>query len=135
MTNTLQSATHDIATAFGIYINKYFPTTPPHQGSGQGNGAGPTIWVMISTILLTIMRYEGFGLNALSCLSQLALVIAGFAFVDDTDIINAAPSVNMIGEDLLTQQQQYVVDTWESTLRATGGALRQDKSYWYMIDY
>ena len=81
------------------------------------------------------MRYEGFGLNALSCLSQLALVIAGFAFVDDTDIINAAPSVNMIGEDLLTQQQQYVVDTWESTLRATGGALRQDKSYWYMIDY
>ena len=50
MTNTLQSATHDIATAFGISIDKYFPTTPPHQGSGQGNGAGPTIWVMISTI-------------------------------------------------------------------------------------
>ena len=39
MTNTLQSATHDIATAFGISIDKYFPTTPPHQGSGQGNGA------------------------------------------------------------------------------------------------
>ena len=27
-----------------------------------------------------------------------------------------------------------MVDTWEGTLRATGEALRPDKSYWYMID-
>ena len=94
MTNTLQSTTHDIATAFGISIDKYFPTIPPRQGNGQGNGVGPTIWVMISATLLTVMRDESFGLNALSCLSQLALVIEGFIFVDDTDIINATPSVN-----------------------------------------
>ena len=119
---------------FGIFIDKYFPTTLPHQGSGQDNGKEPTIWVMISAILLTIMQDEGFGLNALSCLSQLALVIAGFAFVDDTEIINATPSVNTTCEELL-QQQQRVVDTWEGTLRTTGGALRPDKSYWYMIDY
>ena len=89
---------------------------------------------MISAILLTIIRYEGFGLNALSCVSQLALVIAGFACSDDTDIINADPSVKTIGEELL-KQQQHVVDTWEGTLRATGGALRPATSYWFMIDY
>ena len=110
MTNTLQSTTYDITTAFGIYINKYFPIIPPHQGSGQGNGAGLTIWVMISAILLTIIRDEEFGLNNFSCLYQLALVIVGFAFVDDTEIINAAPSVNTICEELL-QQHQRVVDT------------------------
>ena len=66
MTNTLQSATHDIATVFGIFIDKYFPTTPPHQGIEQYNGAGLTIWVMVSAILLTIMRDEGFDLSALS---------------------------------------------------------------------
>ena len=101
MTNTFHSATYDITTTFGISIDKYFLTTPPHQGSRQGNGAGSTIWVVISAILLTIMRDEGFGSNALSCLSQLALVITGFVFVDDTDIINAAPSVKTTGEDLL----------------------------------
>ena len=90
MTNTLQSSTHYINTAFGISIETYFPTDSPNQGSGQGNGTGPTIWGMISAILLTIMRDNGYGLDALSCLTQLALVIAGFAFVDDTDIINAA---------------------------------------------
>ena len=61
-------------------------------------------------------------------------MIEGFAFVDDIFIINAAPSVNTRGEDLL-KQQQHVVDTREGTLRATGGALRLDKTYWYMIDY
>lgn len=89
---------------------------------------------MISAILLTIMRDNGYGLDVLSCLTQLSLVIAGFAFVDDTDIINAAKSVDTTGEDLLIQQQQ-VVDTWEGSLNATGGALRPDKLYWYMLDY
>ena len=72
MTNNLQSVTHDIAVSFSISIEKYFLTTPPHQGSGQGNGSGPTIWVMISTILLTIMIDEGFSLDALS--AKLVLV-------------------------------------------------------------
>ena len=51
MTNTIQSTTHDINTAFGISIEKYFPTDPPNQDSGQRNGAGPNIWVMISAII------------------------------------------------------------------------------------
>ena len=94
MMNTLQSATHDINTAFGISIEKYFTTKPPNQGSGQENGAGPTIWVMISAILLTIMRDNGYGLDGLSCFTQLTLVIVGFVFVDDKDSINAEKSVN-----------------------------------------
>ena len=36
MTNTLQSATHDINTAFGISIEKYFPTTLPIKVSDKG---------------------------------------------------------------------------------------------------
>ena len=58
---------------------------------------------MISAIQLTIMRDNEYGLDTLSCLTQLALVIAGFAFVDDTDIINAAKLVNTKGGDLLAQ--------------------------------
>ena len=96
MTNTLQSEKHDIDTAFGISIDNLSPTKPLHQGSEQGNGAGSTIWVTINAILLTIMQDEGFGLNTLFCLSPLALVIAGFTFVDDIDIINTSPSVNTI---------------------------------------
>jgi hypothetical protein len=30
---------------------------------------------------------------------------------------------------------QRVVDMWEGLLRVTGGALRDDKSYWYLLDF
>ena len=65
---------------------------------------------MTSAILLKIMRDNGYGLDELSCFTQLSLVIVGFAFVDDTDIINATKSVDTTGEDLLIQQQK-VMDT------------------------
>ena len=47
------------------------------------------------------MSDKGFGLDAISCLSQLALVIAECVFVDDADTINASKSVNKCGEGLL----------------------------------
>ena len=135
MTNTLKSAPDNIATYFGIFIDKYFPTTPPHQGSGQGNGLGPTIWVIISAILLTIMWDEDFGLNALFYLYQPVLVITGFVFVDDTAIINEVPSVNTAWEDLFkktTKYGRYVERYIKSNIRE---ALQLDKSYLCMIDY
>ena len=70
MTNTLQSAIHDITTAFGISIDKYFPANPLHQGSGLSNGEEPTMWVIISAILLTNIRDEGFVLLVLTSSSD-----------------------------------------------------------------
>jgi hypothetical protein len=108
--------------------------TPPHQGCGQGNGAGPTIWAVISAILLTIMRNLGFGLNATSSLSAVTLSLVGFAFVDNTDLVNVAKSVLTKGEDHL-QNSQSCVDWWVSLMEATGGGLRVDKSFWVFIDF
>ena len=79
------------------------------------------------------MRSMGFGLNAVSCLSTTAIVIAGFAFIDDTDILHVAPSVRSRGEDVHAAMHD-VLRTWEGILRVTGGALRGDKSCWYLLD-
>ena len=89
---------------------------------------------MINAFLLTIMRGQSFELDIIAYLSQLALVIVGFEFVDDTNIINVAKSLNTRGEEVLAQHQQEV-DRLEGTLNATRGALQSDKSYWYMTDY
>ena len=74
---------------------------PPLQGGIQSNREEPTIWVMISVILLTNIRDDGCGLDMISFLSQLAFVILGFTFVDDTDIINTERLVITTGEELL----------------------------------
>jgi hypothetical protein len=80
------------------------------------------------------MRDSGYGLNFITATSSLAIVLAGFAFVNDTDLLHAAPHPATPAATLVPQMQQ-VVDTWEGLLRATGGALRDDKSYWYLLDY
>jgi hypothetical protein len=135
MMNTLQQAVHRINTAYGDSSSTYGGSNdPPHQGVGQGNGAGPTIWAVISAILLTIMQDLGFGLNTLSSLSDTALTLVGFAFVDDTDLFNAASSVLTKGEDHIAHSQQCV-DCWEAILRATGGGLRVDTSFWIFVDF
>jgi hypothetical protein len=132
---TLQHAVHIVNTAFGDSTDTYGGSNfPPHQGAWQGNGTGPTIWAVISAILLTIMRNLGFGLNAVSPLSAVALSLVGFAFVDDTDLVNVAASVLTKGEDHLLHSQQCV-DWWVSLLAATGDGLRVDKSFWVFIDF
>jgi hypothetical protein len=40
----------------------------------------------------------------------------------------------MPGEDLLPEMQDFV-DHWEGGCKATGGAIRPDKSHWYLIDF
>jgi hypothetical protein len=65
---------------------------------------------------------------------MVAVVITGFAFVDDTDLLHAAAHPQVPGATLIPQMQQ-VLDMWEGLLRATGGALLDDKSYWYLIDF
>ena len=139
MMQTLQSASHKICTAYGDSTSTYggHDSYPPLQGVGQGNGAGPAIWVAISTVLLTIMRSKGFGLSILSAISLEALVIAGFAFVDDADIIHAANDPYIDNQEVL-KTAQAAMDTWEGTLNATGGAIGAEdgnKAFWYFLDF
>ena len=126
MLTTLQTASHKICRAYGDSTISYEANRNiPLQGVGQGNGAGPAIWVAISSVLLTIMRNKGFGFSILSALSWQALIISAFAFVDDTDIIHAAVDPYTNPQQVLVEAQQ-AVNTWEGILRATGGAIGAD---------
>jgi hypothetical protein len=56
------------------------------HGILQGNGAEPTIWVMISSPMLDRLRQEGYGIK-ISLSDGSLLIIPAFAFVDDADLI------------------------------------------------
>jgi hypothetical protein len=135
MFKTLQNANHRIRTAFGISQRKYGKgRLPPLQGIGQGNGGAPPGWVVISTPLINMMRTAGFGLQLLTCLSCALISFICYAFVDDTDLAHTGPSVDTPGVTILNDMQKFITH-WEGGLRATGGALRVDKSCWYLIDF
>ena len=107
----------------------------PFQGILQGNGAAPTIWVLVSTPLLNMLRTAGNGAHIISPISKESSHIVGFAFVDDTDLI----TYNMRNKDTSVEdtmiEMQSSIDRWEGGLCTTGGAIVLEKSWVYPIDF
>jgi hypothetical protein len=69
MFSTIQDLSHHVRTIYGESLAGYRHTTsPPIQGVGQGNGAGPQIWALVSTVVLNMLRHQGYGAFVLLCL-------------------------------------------------------------------
>ena len=134
MLQTIQEAKHHIITAFGPSTSHFGSGRyPPLQGLGQGNGGAPAGWTAVSTPLINMMRTSGFGIKLLSAISTSILSFVCYAFVDNTDVVHCS-SLTATAQEIITEMQE-VVDHWEGGLRTTGGALRVDKSFWYLIHF
>jgi hypothetical protein len=68
MFQSIQSLEHHVRTVFGESKASFKQSGPiPLQGVGQGNGAGPQIWALVSTPVLNMLRSQGLG--GVLCLS------------------------------------------------------------------
>jgi hypothetical protein len=88
---TLQEAIHRVRTGFGDSKEHYGGKVwlvPIHR-IGQGNGAGLAIWAMVSTPLLNVLRAKGFGCEIKCPLSSEYFRFVGYAFMDNTDLIQS----------------------------------------------
>jgi hypothetical protein len=131
MFGCIQQLRHYICTAYGIsdawqQITSHLPI----HGVGQGNGAGPAIWAVISTIPFNFMRQQNLCATFKSPITNIELKLPGFGFVDDTELVATATQGNQ-----LMQCFQEAVCGWASMLRATGGALEPDKSFDLVIEW
>jgi hypothetical protein len=125
--NILKNLHHTVRTIYGDSKSGYGGTlcAVPCYGVGQGNGAGPVIWEVVSTPVLKMMKDESFRCMYKTSIEWKQLHFVGYRFVDDTDIIQSSQP----GEpfQVLATRMQASMDTWEGGLRATGGALEPEK--------
>jgi hypothetical protein len=88
MFTTIQNLEHYIRTVYGdselSFTGKLWAV--PIQGVGQGNGAGPQIWAVVSTPVLNMLRHEGYGVYFRTAITGTTISFVGYAFVDDTDL-------------------------------------------------
>jgi len=84
--------------------------------------------------MIDCMKAERYGYADVSAISQHAMNLVCFAFVDDTDLVHSTFDPSLTSVELFDEAQVALL-TWESLLSATGGALKQSKSYWYYLDY
>ena len=88
MLQTFQKMRHRVRT---IYGNSDSFTTSINemidfQGIGQGNGSATAIWAAISTVIINVLKAQGYGIKLVSAISKTILNILILAFVDDTNL-------------------------------------------------
>jgi len=133
MFETIQQCEHKIRTAYGDSTSTYGPYYKkkykhPIMGVGQGNGAGPQIWSLISAVLFLAMRLEGFSTKFVSKLTKEFIDIVGYMYVDDMDLIQIKPHEQW---QSLMESLQLTLAYWNKLVKATGGALEPSKSGWF----
>jgi hypothetical protein len=135
MFGTIQSLQHHVRTAFGD-SRRFFSARRgpvPIQGVGQGNGAGPQIWALVSTPIFNMLRSKNLGMKVHTPISHQELLLVGFGFVDDTDLVFSNEKCQSAKD--AAQGLQEAVAAWEGGLRVTGGALEPAKLLWYPIEF
>ena len=132
MFGTIQVMIHKVRTAFGDSKMTYSADNPefllPVQGTGQGNGAAPSVWSIICSTIFEILHKQGFSSAFCYALSQGLYHLSGFAYVDDCDLLYLGDDVDEVFEGL-----QGIITMWDKLMEVTGAALAPDKCWWYLI--
>jgi hypothetical protein len=127
---TMHNLTHDnmryrIKSRNGLFRAYCGTDTDVHEGSGQGSGGSPSIWLIYSVTLLAAFKSFSPGMKLLSPYETLLVVsLLAVFFVDDgmPGVNNAADESPKPLQDLLNDAQKSA-QSWERLIFASGGAL------------
>ena len=137
MFSTIQKLKHTVRTCHGDSEQNFggedWREINPLHGVGQGNGAGPAIWAVISTVFFDLLRDKGYGFKMRAPLSQLALHLAGCGFVDDTDLLQ----IGLASDDYyeVAEKLQEALKWWETCTKVSGGAIVPHKSWYGLVHF
>jgi hypothetical protein len=135
MFSTIQDIQYTTRTVFGdsdkVFGGKENFLSKP-QGLGQGNGARPSLWSVVSSKMFEVL-HQGCATSFTSPITQDTTKICGFAFVDNSDIIASSGGNHNLLHTL--ERMQSAIDCWQGVVKFTGGAVEPSKSWWYLIQF
>ena len=107
--------------------------SPYIMGLGQGNRAAPPSWIQLSAVIVNVFKQLNLGSMVRDPITAETIHTMGALFVDDTDLYTWREGILDPGE--VWAQAQLELENWSCLLNATGGALKPEKCFWYLIDY
>ena len=93
MLDTIQRMSHKFRTSYWGSNPTYGRDTLPKKFRHfmmrlcQGNGCAPQLWSIISSIVFSALRTQGFGIHFVNSFTAEIAQLVGFIYVDDCDII------------------------------------------------
>ena len=111
-------------------------TDNPLHGPGQGSRAAPSLWVIISSIIMHCMEQKSNGLSFTSPKRSINFKHIMTGFVDDTT--HWLNNFTLAIQGQYSQYEMYMTTQqtaqwWEQLLHATGGKLELQKCFYYPI--
>ena len=97
--------------------------------------AMPSLTFAFNRVIIAVNVFKQLELGALVVdpITQELIHSMGTLFVDDTDLYTWKDG--LLDPGALWLQTQLELTQWSPLLNATGGALKPEKCFWYMLDY
>ncbi len=106
----------------------------PFCSLGQGSKSAPASWVQLSSVMVNCYKQKGFGAKIRDPILGEVCISFGCSFVDDTDLYNMEEGrLNEV--TAFHEESQQSINWWSAFLTATGGAIKDAKSFWYLLSY
>jgi len=97
---------------------------------GQGNGAGPSIWSIISSTVFEELKKRGLDTEFGMAISTGLYKLCGFSYVDDCDLIADGETSEEVHHKI-----KHMIDLWDRIMEVNGAAIAPDKCWWYSINF
>ena len=132
----LQLGRHRIKTSYGLSKPVYGNEDPqePIAGIGWGNSMGPSLWCLMSSVLIKDCKQNGHGTTIITAISRKIASLLGFAFVDNADLTTAASYAHTSGTEMI-HKMQALMTHWCGCIRVTGGYIAPIKTRWFLISF
>ena len=78
-----------------VFLSQFMVTRIAIAGIGQGNGLGPSLWCLISTILIKMCKMKGHATKIITTIKKTVVSLIRFSFVDDADLVTAADNAHL----------------------------------------
>jgi hypothetical protein len=103
------------------------------MGLGQGNGVPPPGFLAVCTLMINVYRNLGHGVTFIGAWAWDAFILSAVLYVDDSDLFHMA--VGMPLDEQILQLVQSATNNWTGLVHATGGSLKPQKCFWYMLGW
>ncbi len=134
MLYVLETMNWYLKTAFGqSKISVGGTALDPSMGLGQGNGAPPPGFLAVCTLMINIYRNLGHRVTFIRAWAQDAFTLAAVLYIDDSDLFHMA--IRMPSDKEFLQLVQNATNDWAGLVHATGGSLKPQKCFWYMLSW
>ena len=130
----LQQARHSIKTGYGVSrpVYRNGDTNNLIAGIGQGNGVGPSLWVLICTIIINCCKRKRHGTTIITPISNRTVSLLGFAFVDNADLVTLANNAYQSGAEMSLNMQATMID-WCGCIWTTAGFIAPIKTRCFFV--